>query len=186
MTDAELVEQARRGDASAFGVLVERHQSAVMRAARAVCRTREEAEDVAQEAFVAAWQKLHTFRGDAQFKTWLLTIAWRHALTRRESVWRRMRRFVSSDHVDYIEPILPVRSTEQQLVDRALVDAVRRAVHALPRKLREPLLLAAGGSCTYEEMSAMFGIPSGTLKWRVKEGRDRLKRELAARGVEWT
>jgi RNA polymerase sigma-70 factor (ECF subfamily) len=186
VTDAELVEQARRGDAAAFGVLVERHQSAVIRAARAVCRTPEEAEEVAQEAFVNAWRKLGTFRGDAQFKTWLLTIAWRHALTRRESVWRRMRRFVSSDREDYVEPILPIRSAEQQLVDRALVEEVRRAVDALPRKLREPLLLAAGGSCTYEEMSAMFGVPSGTLKWRVKEARDRLKRELGARGFEWT
>jgi RNA polymerase sigma-70 factor (ECF subfamily) len=185
VTDAELVEQARRGDASAYGVLVERHQSAVMRAARAVCRTREEAEDVAQEAFVTAWQKLATFRGEAQFKTWLLTIAWRQALTRRESVWQRMRRFMSSDREDYVEPILPVRSAEQQLVDRALVDAVRHAVDALPRKLREPLLLAAGGSCTYDEMSAMLGVPSGTLKWRVKEARDRLKRELAVKGFEW-
>jgi RNA polymerase sigma-70 factor (ECF subfamily) len=186
VTDAELVEQARRGDASAFGALVERHQVPVLRAARAVCRTREEAEDVAQEAFVVAWQKLDTFRGEAQFKTWLLTIAWRQALTRRESMWRRIRMFVSTDRDDYVEPILPARTTEERLVDRALVDAVRRAVGALPRKLREPLLLAAGGSCTYDEMSAMLGVPAGTLKWRVKEARDRLKRELAARGFEWT
>lgn len=186
MTDAELVEQARHGEASAFGVLVERHQAAVLRAARAVCRTREEAEDVAQEAFVVAWQKLDTFRGDAQFKTWLLTIAWRQALTRRESLWRRVRQFVSTDRDDYVEPIIPSRTTEQQLVDRALVDALRRAVDALPRKLREPLLLTAGGSCTYEEMSVMLGVPSGTLKWRVMEARRRLKHELAARGFEWS
>jgi hypothetical protein len=58
VTDAELVEQARLGDAAAFGELVRRHQAAVVRTARVVCRSREDAEDVAQEALVSAWNKL--------------------------------------------------------------------------------------------------------------------------------
>ena len=58
VTDAELVEQARLGDTAAFGELVRRHQDAVLRTARIVCRSREDAEDVAQEALVAAWHKL--------------------------------------------------------------------------------------------------------------------------------
>jgi RNA polymerase sigma-70 factor (ECF subfamily) len=182
VTDAELVEQARRGDSAAFGELVTRHQAAVVRTARIVCRSRDEAEDVAQEAFVTAWTKLDGFRGDAQFRTWLLTIAWRRALGRRESIWRRLRRTMSTDDDDYREPALPGRGAEERLTDEALVRRLRRLVGALPLKLRAPLLLAASGDCTYEEMAALLGVPSGTLKWRVTEARRRLKAQLEAAG----
>ena len=185
VTDSELVALARQGDTAAFGELVERHESAVLRTALAVCRSREEAEDVAQEAFVAAWQKLDGFRGEAQFKTWLLTIVWRHALTRRASLWRRLRRFTSSDNEGAIaEPARLVRTAEQALSDAELTGQVRRLLATLPAKLREPLLLAAAGDCTFEEMSRMLGVPAGTLKWRVMEARRRLKQKLAALGYE--
>ena len=183
VTDAELVEQARQGDTAAFGELVDRHQAAVVRTARIVCRSREDAEDVAQEALVSAWNKLAGFRGDAQFKTWLLAIAWRHALTRRQSLWRRMRRMMSSDDEEYREPVLPARGVEDRLADQALVRTVEALVRALPAKLRDPLMLLAGGDCTYEEMSAILGVPSGTLKWRVMDARRRLKEQLAARAT---
>lgn len=183
MTDAELVEQARQGDTAAFGELVDRHQAAVVRTARIVCRSREDAEDVAQEALVSAWNKLAGFRGDAQFKTWLLAIAWRHALTRRQSLWRRMRRMTSTDDEEYREPVLPARGVDDRLADQALVRTVEALVRALPAKLRDPLMLLAGGDCTYEEMSAILGVPSGTLKWRVMDARRRLKEQLAARAT---
>jgi RNA polymerase sigma-70 factor (ECF subfamily) len=180
VTDAELVERARLGDTAAFGELVQRHQAVVHRTARIACGSREEAEDVAQDAFVLAWRKLGGFRGEAQFKTWLLTITWRQALDRRESLWRRLRRTISTDDDRYREPVVPTPSAEDVLVDGALVQKVRALVQGLPAKLRDPLLLAAGGDCTYEEMAAMLGVPSGTLKWRVMEARRRLKAALAA------
>jgi RNA polymerase sigma-70 factor, ECF subfamily len=184
VTDAELVEQARLGDTAAFGELVRRHQSAVVRTARIVCRSREDAEDVAQEALVSAWDKLDGFRGDAQFKTWLLAITWRHALTKRESLWRRLRRMTSTDDESYQEPVLPVRSVEDRLADEGLVRLVDALVRELPPKLRDPLMLVASGDCTYEEMAVVLGVPSGTLKWRVMDARRRLKEQLAARGYE--
>jgi RNA polymerase sigma-70 factor (ECF subfamily) len=184
VTDAELVERARAGETAAFGELVCRHQAAVLRAARAVCRSQEEAEDVAQEAFVAAWTKLAGFRGDAQFRTWLLAITWRHAQDRRESLWKRLRRFTSTEHERYEEPVTVARGEDDRLADQALVRTVRTLVSDLPAKLRDPLLLASTGECTYEEMAAMLGVPSGTLKWRVMEARRRLKARLAAAGYE--
>src|SRR5262245_56723928 len=80
-----LIDAARAGDRSAFGRLVEAHEQAALRTAMAALGRREDAEDVAQEAFVAAWQKLPGFRGAATFKTWLLTIVWRRALDRRRN-----------------------------------------------------------------------------------------------------
>ena len=97
VSDAELFEQARAGDRAAFGELVERHQQAVFRAAFAALRSREDAEEVAQEAFIAAFQKLGSFRGEASFKTWVLTIAWNRAMDRRRRAGEWLRRFVSRD-----------------------------------------------------------------------------------------
>jgi RNA polymerase sigma-70 factor, ECF subfamily len=83
VTDAELVALARQGDQQAFGELVTRHQAAVYRAALAAVGSAAEAEDAAQEAFISAYRRLGAFRGDASFKTWLLTIAWNEAINRR-------------------------------------------------------------------------------------------------------
>jgi RNA polymerase sigma factor (sigma-70 family) len=182
VTDAELVERARRGDTAAFGELVMRHQAAVVRAARVVCRSHEEAEDVAQEAFVTAWTRLDGYRGEAQFRTWLLTIAWRRALSRRESMWRRLRRTVSTGEGAYREPAAAARDPDERLADEALVRRLRALVGQLPLRLRGPLLLAASGDWTYDEMAAALGVPSGTLKWRVMEARRRLKSQLEAEG----
>src|SRR5262249_54559671 len=88
VTDAELVERARRGDRAAFGELVDRHRSAVYRAARAALGSAADADDAAQEAFLSAYRRLSSFRGDASFKTWLLTIAWHHAINHRRSARR--------------------------------------------------------------------------------------------------
>ena len=83
MTDAELVERARAGDQAAFGVLVERYQHVVVRAARAIVGRQADAEDVAQDALVRAFQHIGGFRGEASVKTWLLAITWRQALSHR-------------------------------------------------------------------------------------------------------
>lgn len=179
VTDEELVARARHGDTHAFGELVTRHQSAVVRTAFVVCRSREEADEVAQEALVSAWRKLSTFRGDAQFKTWLLMITWRHALTRRRSAWRRllMRSRQPDDEAAELRSGAP--SPERAVAAGQTLRRVRQIVDGLPAKLRDPLLLTASGECTFEEMSAMLRVPAGTLKWRVMEARRRVKAALA-------
>lgn len=98
MTDQELVERARGGDASAFEELVGRHHRAALRAALAALGSTEEADDVAQEAWIAAHARLGDFRQEATFRTWLLTIVWNKALDRRRRVGRALRRLVSLDH----------------------------------------------------------------------------------------
>ena len=182
MSDAELVARARQGDTAAFGELVDRHRAAVYRAAHAALGSASEAEDVAQDAFLAAYRKMATYRGEASFKTWLLTIAWRRALSRRRRLASLWRRFVSGD-----PPESPPRGREGRTPEGALIDAemaqhVRRLVRALPARLRDPLLLCASAEQTYHEIAAMLRIPEGTLKWRVAEARRRLKQRLTALG----
>src|SRR2546425_2663482 len=92
--DADLVTRARQGDPAAFGELVDRHRSAVYRAAVAALGSHVDAEDVAQDAFLTAYRRLDGFRGDASFKTWVLTITWNTAINRRRAVTRILRRIV--------------------------------------------------------------------------------------------
>ena len=190
-TDLDLVRLAQAGDVDAFGELVERNRRAVFRAALACVGSPAEADDVAQEAFVTAYRKLSTFRGDAQFRTWLLSITWRKAIDRRKSVARWLRLTVTppADAEDAFDPMERIASTDRSQEDTAVDDElqrnVTRLIGTLPRKLRDALLLAGTGEHTYEEISRMLGAPLGTVKWRVSEARRVLKRKLAALGYAY-
>lgn len=186
--DRELVRLARAGDTAAFGDLFDRNHRAVFRAALAALGSAAEADDVTQEAFVTAYQKLDTFRGDASFRTWLLTIAWRKALDRRRSLARWLKVTVSGsafpeDTMDAVERVpSSARSAEESLVSDELQRTIRLLIRTLPRTLRDALLLAGSGEHSYEEIGRMLGVPVGTVKWRVSEGRRVLKRKLAEVG----
>jgi RNA polymerase sigma-70 factor (ECF subfamily) len=182
VSDPELVERARRGDDAAFGTLVDRHRTAVFRAALAALGTREDAEEVAQEAFVAAFQHLQDFREDASFKTWLLSIAWRKALTRRRTVRTFLRRFVQPPEDTEWQVPDAGRTQEQAVLDDELRGNIRREIAKLAPKFRDALLLASAGEHSYNDIAGMLGIPVGTLKWRVNEARRQLKGRLAGMG----
>jgi RNA polymerase sigma-70 factor (ECF subfamily) len=192
-SDLDLVRLAQAGDTEAFGELVERNRRAVFRAALAAVRSPAEADDVAQEAFVTAFRKLDSFRGESQFRTWLLSITWRKAIDRRKSVsrWLRMassppRDDAGEDAFDAMERMPSSdRSQEDTLVDDELQRNVTRLIGTLPKKLRDALLLAGTGEHTYEQISAMLGIPLGTVKWRVSEARRVLKKKLTALGYAY-
>jgi RNA polymerase sigma-70 factor (ECF subfamily) len=142
---------------------------------------------------VTAYRKLSTFRGEAQFRTWLLSIAWRKAIDRRKSVSRWLKLAVApgrddtgGDPLDQMERVASSeRSQEDSIVDEELQRNVTRLIGTLPRKLRDALLLAGTGEHTYEQISEMLGAPLGTVKWRVSEARRVLKKKLAALGYAY-
>ncbi len=190
VSDLDLVRMAQAGDTEAFGELVERNRRAVFRAALAAVRSPTEAEDVAQEAFVTAWQKLDGFRGESQFRTWLLSITWRKAIDRRKTISRWLKLAASSsrdeagdDMFDVIERVPSTgRAQDDVMESNELQRDVRKLIGTLPRKLRDSLLLAGTGEHTYDEIGQMLGAPVGTVKWRVAEARRVLKRKLTAMG----
>ena len=189
MSDADLVERARQGDSAAFGELIERHRSAVFRAALAALGSHADAEDAAQDAFLAAYRRLGSFRGDASFKTWLLTIAWHQAINRRRSLTRIWRRITASNQDDRGEPPLnrvaaSDPTPEDAASDRQLRQAIRSAIRRLAPKLRDTLLLAQSGEYSYEEMATMLNVPVGTVKWRVFEARRVVRQQLRERGYD--
>jgi RNA polymerase sigma-70 factor (ECF subfamily) len=186
VSDAELIELARNGDRAAFGDLVERYQHVVFRAALAALRSREDAEEVTQDAMVSAFQKLGSFRGESSFKTWLLTITWNRAMDRRRKIGHWFHRFVSHDSDEGFELASGQPSHETTLIAEESRREVRRLLATLPAKYREALLLSASGDHTFDEIGRLLGIPTGTAKWRAMEGRRLLKRKLISRGVSGT
>ena len=122
MSDVDLVARARAGDQAAFGELVDRHRTAVYRAALAALGSHGDAEDAAQDAFLLAYRRLGSFRGDASFKTWLLTITWHQAINRRRSLTDRQRRDAASTPT----VALGRRAARDGLADRHRGHAVSR------------------------------------------------------------
>ena len=180
VTDEALVVLARQGDTAAFDALVVRHHAAVYRAALAALRVPEDAEEAAQDAFIRAWSMLSRFRGEASFKTWLLTIAWNRAMTRRRGLAHWLRRALPLDEAKSV-------AGRQQRPDEVVSETELRAhiaaaIEALTPKLRDAFLLAQSGEYSYDEIAGMLKIPGGTLKWRVAEARRKVRGRLAALG----
>ena len=182
MSDDELVELARGGSRAAFGELVERHQQAVFRTALAALRSREEAEELVQDTFVAAFHELDRFRGASSFRTWLLAIAWNRARDRRRLLNRWARVFISRDGAGRPEASAAGLSQEDALIDAESHEAVRDLIGTLPAKYRDALLLSAFTGRTFDEIGGLLGVPVGTAKWRAMEGRRLLRAKLVRRG----
>lgn len=183
MTDEDLVARAQGGMQEAWAELVHRHHGAVYRAAHAALVSRADADDAAQEAWIAAWKALGEFRGQSSFRTWVLTIAWRKALDRRRSVmgWMRMVRIDRTDDEDgpTLQLAADLASAEDSALDRVGRTRLKKLVKGLPRAHRDALLLVTTQDLPYVEAAALLGIPVGTLKWRVSEARRLLKERMA-------
>jgi RNA polymerase sigma-70 factor, ECF subfamily len=177
MTDGELVDQVRAGDAAAFGELVERHRGAVYRAALAALGNEADAEDTAQEALVLAYRRIHQFRGDASVRTWMISIAWRLSLSRRRRLSWKVRRMVTpAAELDGLRSTVP--SADVRLQKAEMMAIVRRHIRQLPPKLRDALLLAAAGDLTQDELAEALNVPPSTFRGRLRDARLRLKKAL--------
>jgi RNA polymerase sigma-70 factor (ECF subfamily) len=138
------------------------------RVAYSVLRHREDAEDVAQEAFVKAHRSFRQLRDRDRFRAWLVRMTWRLALDRRRSDHRRATR--EQDH-----PNLPVESDVAQ-TDR--LAEIWQAIDALPEKLRLVVILASVEGHDVGEVAALLDIPEGTVKSRLFTARQQLKERL--------
>lgn len=180
-TDADLVARAAAGDHDAFGVLVTRHQASVFRLARAVTHSREAAEDVLQQAFLAAWQALPRFRGEASLRTWLLTIA-RHAAVRRQVA--AAREPIDDTPLEALGPQAGWgHDGPEDLAIRSEAHAtLARALSALPAEDRTVLTLRELEGLSGEDTAALLGLTLPAMKSRLHRARLRLAAEIRKEG----
>ncbi|THF84086.1 sigma-70 family RNA polymerase sigma factor [Cohnella fermenti] len=143
------------------------------------CR-REAAEDIAQDVFVKAYQSLHTYRGEAPIKPWLLSITRNAALDYLRSSWVRKVRFLAHE----VRRTSHHPSAENEWLRREEHRAIWDVVLGLPRKLREALLLFAHHQLSIREISALLEVSEGTVKSRLFRARESVNRTLRSSGQE--
>jgi RNA polymerase sigma-70 factor (ECF subfamily) len=165
--DALLVARARARDTEAFRMLVERHQDRAYSLALRMLRSAEDAQEVAQDAFVRAWNALPGFRGEARFGTWLHRIVARRALDRAALLRHRGRREIVAD----AEQI----PAEQPAV--AGIEAVRleRLIAGLDDAPRTVVTLFYYEDRSVEEVAGILGMPAGTVKTHLSRARAALR-----------
>ncbi len=176
ITDHELVERSRRRDADAFGALVRRHQQLVFGVALARCHDPALAEDVAQEAFVAAWRDLDELRDADRVGTWVAGIARNLAASAVRTRVRR-ERFA----VDAIESNPDVRTPEDATLEREDRELLQRALAAIPDTHRETLVLFYLQGQSVAEIASALGITADLVKQRLSRGRRALRETVADR-----
>lgn len=173
--DAEsgLIGRAQAGDPRAFAALVRAYQERVFRFILRLVGARDDAMDLTQDTFMKAHQALPGWRPEAQFRTWLFSIAHHAAL---DLLRRRQRvRFVSFADLGAGETEGhlpdPASQPDQLLADRQRIGVLERALHALPAEQREILLLRELEDMSYAEIAATLGIAEGTVKSRLARAR---------------
>jgi RNA polymerase sigma-70 factor (ECF subfamily) len=177
--DAALVRAAQQGDKEAFGLLVARHAPSILSLAVRMLPRRDQADDAAQETFVAAYKSLQRFQFGAKFSTWLYGIA----LNKCRDALRAGRH----DVVPYDDEAsrdwdgaAPVDWTPDALFEQGeLAGELERAVRALPVHYRESFILRHIDGLEYDEMSDALGVNRDTLKMRVYKARTLLCASLA-------
>ena len=178
--DAQLVARSLKHDHEAFGQLIERHASTIVNLAYRMVGNRAEAEDLAQETFLTAFKALSTFREDSKFSTWLYRIG-----VNKCKDWLRAKRpgkgpadLDADEALD--RHVAETRTPERLLSQQQVAQELDQAIARLPPLYREAFVLKHVEGFSYEEMQAVLGVSTDTLKMRVYKGRVQLSRELAA------
>ncbi len=169
--DGVLVEAARAGSAAAFGELVDRYRAPIVRLAYRLTRDADEANDIAQDAFLRAYRRIGEFRPDRPFSRWLFVIARNASL---DSI-RRRRRLALLDGGEP-RPLEPGPEEIALRTDQAT--RVHAALEALPQKYRSVLELYYVSELRYREIALELDIPIGTVKTYISRAKRRLRDEL--------
>ncbi len=179
--EAALIERCRAGDLAAFEPLVEKYRQRVYRLAYNVLRDPEEAWDVAQDAFIRAFQALPSFRGESAFYTWLFRIVMNVARDRVRQHAARGRAF-GTERVDE-------KDWDRTLVDQGTApdanatkveerERISRALATLSEPHRAIIMLSDLEGLSYREIAEVLNIPMGTVMSRLHNARRRLREAL--------
>lgn len=177
---AELLERLRAGDDAAFEQLVREQTPILLRVARRLLHSEEEARDAVQDAFVAAFRGLATFRGESRLGTWIYRIAVNAALARLRtragaaevSLDEWLPRFVEDGHP--VEPAAPWPA-DAGPERREVRERVRAAIDRLPETHRTVLVLRDIEELTTDEAAQALGISPGAVKVRLHRARQALR-----------
>jgi RNA polymerase sigma-70 factor, ECF subfamily len=177
----DLIRQARNGSETAFRDLVVRHQDRIFRLAHRFTKDSQEAEDIAQETFLKAYRRLHTFRFSSSFYTWLYRIGLN---TANDFLEKRARAPLSLSEDPEAHASSGTRAREDAPERAALRlelrEVTRRVLASLPEKHRSILLLREYEGLGYDEIAAVLDCPLGTVESRLFRARARFRTAIEA------
>jgi RNA polymerase sigma-70 factor, ECF subfamily len=177
LADEEVVARVLAGDTSLFEILMRRYNQRLFRVARGILADDAEAEDVMQEAYLRAFRELATFRGEAQFSTWLTRIACHEALARM----RKRRRLVPITGGEPPEPPAETHGPDREAENRELKDVLRQAVEALPDPLRTVFCLREVEGLSTEQTADALGLTVENVRVRLHRAKMGLRQKLDER-----
>lgn len=166
--DETLASAAASGDRAAFAALVMRHYDRIFGLCWRLTGTRDQAEDLAQDICASLPARLHGWRGDARFTTWLYRVVVNAAHDARRRAATRAR---ASDGWGTWE----VARQDEMADDRAALDWLTHAMTHLPPELRDTVALVLGEELSQAEAGAVLGLSEGTIAWRMSEVKKRLR-----------
>ena len=181
--DLKYVTLCQKGNADAFEVLVQRHQKKMLNIAFRMTGDYDEACDVAQEAFIAAYKSIKKFKAEAKFSTWLYRIVVNYSKNRLKQMHGRKRREgVSLDDPGNVktegildQSLIDCASPGTHLEMREMEAQVQKCITSIDEEYREVLVLRDIQGFSYEEIRDILNIPDGTVKSRLSRARSALK-----------
>lgn len=182
LLDHELVRRVQRGDSAAFDLLVRKYQHRIAALIGRYIPDWSETQDVAQETFLRAYRAIASFRGDAQFYTWLHRIAVNTAKNHLVSHNRRPPTDdIDAADAEQFESGIRLRDTdtpERELMRQEIERTVMRVVDGLPEELRTAITLREVDGLSYEEIAQRMDCPIGTVRSRIFRAREAIDAEL--------
>lgn len=169
---AKLVELSQSGDDSAFEILFKTFQTRLHHSLFKVLRNYHETEDVVQQAFLRAWEKIGTFKGESNFYTWLYRIGFNLAITKINK-----NRENQLDE-DFELTLSSGDNIEQNISDKRLEDKIINLLNQLAEEQRTAYILCEIDSKNYEEIASITGVPIGTVRSRIFRARQFLMENL--------
>jgi len=187
-SDAEIIEQARRGDPLAWEKLVIRHTKRIYNLCYRFVERADQAEDLTQDVFIKVFRNLDNYRAETgSFVTWLISVSRNLLIDHyRQTRAERLTVSASADEEEeqgpsLLQNLLAARTpSPEEEVGRAEEAALlKRCLNRLSPELREAVILRDIEELSYQEIGTVLGIPDGTVKSRINRGRIELARHLS-------
>lgn len=173
--EKQWLEQSRQGDHAAFENLVRAYQTMIHAVAYRMTGSMADAEDLAQETFIRAFQQLASYRGEAKFSSWLCRIAMNACLN-----WRQREARRGQVHEQWSKETLSMDSNDDAGAAKDFENQrVQAALNRLPAKQRAAMILTVYEEMNHAEAARALGCSEATVSWRVFAARAKLKRWLA-------
>lgn len=177
--DDILVQRSKNGDKEAFDILVQRYREPLFRFVYHNLRQREDAEDITQEAFVRAYLSIAQLKNNSLFKLWLFKIALNLIRDSKRSAKRKATVSLDSLEEKGDFPFEGKKSSSEDELERMeLWKRIEEEIASLPAELREVIILRDLQGFTYEEISFLLRCPMGTIKSRLFNARQMLRKKL--------